>query len=100
MHRQASHQVYEFLGSRWVDRGTAIYLSQFQKKVKKHFLLLVPTDIMTRVIPRTAIPADDVYPRQDREFQLPLEAAFHLAPSLLPAHNLPTMLPSLWAPLC
>ena len=76
-----------------MDRGTAFCFGQFSEETQEAFLIARSERHYDEVMLTTAIRANDVYQRQQGEFRLPLKATFHLAPSLLPAHDLPTLTP-------
>ncbi|KAH7931318.1 DUF625-domain-containing protein [Leucogyrophana mollusca] len=57
-------KVYELIGSRWVDQGTAFCFGQFQDETNEAFLIARAEANYTNIILSTAIRSNDVYQRQ------------------------------------
>ncbi|PPQ70709.1 hypothetical protein CVT26_014633 [Gymnopilus dilepis] len=57
-------KVYELIGSRWMDRGTAFCFGQFSEETQEAFLIARSERHYDEVILTTAIRANDVYQRQ------------------------------------
>jgi len=65
-HHQIS-QVYELIGSRWVDQGTAFCFGQFQEETNEALLIARSERDYETVVLSTAIRSNDVYQRQQGE---------------------------------
>jgi hypothetical protein len=57
-------QVYELIGSRWVDQGTAFCFGQFQEETSEAFLVARSEIDYNHVILTTTIRTSDVYQQQ------------------------------------
>ncbi|KXN89450.1 hypothetical protein AN958_05612 [Leucoagaricus sp. SymC.cos] len=57
-------KVYELIGSRWVDQGTAFCFGQFQEETGEALLIARAERDFNDVILRTVIRSNDVYQRQ------------------------------------
>jgi protein phosphatase 4 regulatory subunit 3 len=57
-------QVYELIGSRWIDQGTAFCFGQFQEDTNEALLIARAETNYGDVILSTAIRSNDVYQRQ------------------------------------
>ncbi|KAH7916787.1 component of IIS longevity pathway SMK-1-domain-containing protein [Hygrophoropsis aurantiaca] len=57
-------KVYELIGSRWVDQGTAFCFGQFQDETNEAFLIARAEANYANIILSTAIRSNDVYQRQ------------------------------------
>ncbi|EGN92042.1 hypothetical protein SERLA73DRAFT_117880 [Serpula lacrymans var. lacrymans S7.3] len=57
-------KVYELIGSRWVDQGTAFCFGQFQDETNEAFLIARAESNYNDIILSTAIRSNDVYQRQ------------------------------------
>ena len=57
-------QVYELIGSRWVDQGTAFCLGSFQNETQEAFIIARAESNFNDIILSTAIRGNDVYQRQ------------------------------------
>ncbi|KAF9450958.1 DUF625-domain-containing protein, partial [Macrolepiota fuliginosa MF-IS2] len=57
-------KVYELIGSRWVDQGTAFCFGQFQEETGEALLIARAERDFSDVILRTVIRSNDVYQRQ------------------------------------
>jgi hypothetical protein len=58
------YQVYELVGSRWVDQGTAFCFGQFQEDTNEAFLVARAEMNYHNVILSTPIRTNDVYQQQ------------------------------------
>lgn len=57
-------QVYELIGSRWIDQGTAFCLGSFQTETQEAFIIARAESNFNDIILSTAIRGNDVYQRQ------------------------------------
>ena len=57
-------QVYELMGSRWIDQGTAFCLGSFQNETQEAFIIARAESNFNEIILSTAIRGNDVYQRQ------------------------------------
>lgn len=57
-------KVYELVGSRWADQGTAFCFGQFQEETGEALLIARSERDFNDVILRTVIRSNDVYQRQ------------------------------------
>lgn len=60
----SAYQVYELVGSRWVDQGTAFCFGQFQEDTNEAFLVARAALNYNNVILSTPIRTNDVYQQQ------------------------------------
>ena len=58
------HQVYELIGSRWMDQGTAFCFGQFQEETNEALLIARSERNYHDIVLSTAIRSNDVYQRQ------------------------------------
>ena len=61
------HQVYELIGSRWMDQGTAFCFGQFQEETNEALLIARSERNYHDIVLSTAIRSNDVYQRQQGE---------------------------------
>ena len=62
-----SFQVYELIGSRWMDQGTAFCFGQFQEETNEALLIARSERNYHDIVLSTAIRSNDVYQRQQGE---------------------------------
>jgi len=79
-------KVYELVGSRWADQGTAFCLGQFQEETGEALLIARSERDFNDVILRTVIHSNDVYQRQQG-------VSFLYRHKLLPLNNSSTCAP-------
>lgn len=63
-------KVYELIGSRWVDQGTAFCFGQFQEETNEALLIARSEVNYQEIILSTAIRSNDVYQRQQGVFNV------------------------------
>ncbi|KAF7970250.1 hypothetical protein HWV62_24502 [Athelia sp. TMB] len=63
-HEHKRVKVYELIGSRWVDQGTAFCLGSFQNETQEAFIIARAENNYNEIILSTAIRGNDVYQRQ------------------------------------
>lgn len=66
-----NHQVYELIGARWADQGTAFCFGQFSEDTSEALLIARSEKRYEDIILSTVIRSNDVYQRQQGVYGLP-----------------------------
>jgi protein phosphatase-4 regulatory subunit 3 len=79
--------VYELIGSRWIDQGTAFCFGQFSEETNEALLIARSERNYNEIILSTAIRSNDVYQRQQGKLYIPTATNVPHFLSLRSAHD-------------